>query len=517
MLALAGIGAYGAVAYNALNNGRLEFNEVGHIVKASWFSAGTISPFGAGDSMPTMPLYPLELGALQLVIGASAMAARAVSVALGLLSGLVLFALCRKLTANSLASAAAVLIFLGSPATAYSFATATPLAVVSLLHLVALWLLVTSLGRPRMLATFAMGVVLAAIVFHADGMIVPVVLLAVLFIAALGRSRWLHGPLLIVVLVLPIGAAIYLLPDQFTTFALSRPLPAWFMEATGLGRPGASTVMSFDRILRDVVDGIVLPYGGTILLALLLILLTFKGPRVLWVGPIYLSLGLAALAVFPGLSCETCAATQPSQIIAVGALSAAMALAFSGRMIRKNALSGTPFVVGGAILALAINTFAPGLASREALHFFPAEMLKQTRPMPEQRDIAGLMRFVGQNTDGGEPILLLHDQPALPYAVHMAGRKFPPTSLNPLAAMKTVPGSVEGTRREAQLASIERAGGWTPETLKRWIERDYDVILIQDKAITLDADIEGLLASGFETAAATDFRGTRLVLYKRKI
>jgi hypothetical protein len=443
------------------------------------------------------------------------MIARGFSMTLGLASGLLLFAVCRKLTANTLASAAAVLIFLASPATAYSFATATPIAVVAVLHLFAVWLLVTSLGRPRVGISVVMGLVLATMVLHAADMFLPAVLLAILYIAALGRARWIHGPLVVAIAAIPIAGAIAVLPDQFVAFLLEQPLPRYIGELAGLVRPQPDGGDLW-RAAREGVDTTLLPHGGTLLLGLLLIGFTWKGPRVLWVAPIYVVVVLIAFAVFPTPDCALCAAIAPSQVVAVGALSAAMALAFSGRLLRKNALSGTPFVMGGAILALAINTFAPGLATRDLYKFFPAEMLKQTRPVAEQRDIAGFMRFVGQNTSGAEPILLLHNQPALPYAVHMAGRAFPTVSLNSAATIRVVPASLEGARREAELARIERAGGWTQETVKRAVERDYDVILIQEQAMTLDPEVAALLDDAFEAAGATDFRGSRVVLYKRK-
>lgn len=518
IIILAGLGAYASVASTTVVNGLLNFDEVAYIVKAWWYISGVVMPFSASDASPVMPVYPYALGALQKFIGLSAETARIAMAALGVLNGVLLFLLCRKLTANALASAAAVLIFLGSPATSYSFTIATPIAVVSFLHLSALWFLVLGLGRPRWWLTIAMGVVLTAMSLSSSDMLIPSLMLAGLFIAASGRGRALQALILIATIAALMVGAVYLLPDPFTAFLLSQPIPLLILNLAGLAPVGAPAMPSYDavRISQDLIEGAVLPYGGTILLCLILFVLTLKGPRVLWVIPFYFITALLALMVFRTPGCEACVATAPSQIIAMGAIGAAMALAFLARRRRQNNGSGGPVIIGGAAFALALNTFGPSFAMREPLQFFPAEMVKQARPAAEQQEINALMRVVGENVPGTERVLILHKLPSLPYAVHMAGRRFPAISLNPLAGLRSLPASVTGTNRETMLAVIERTGGWTGETLRRWIERDYDTIILQENILALDAASTETLGTEFDVIATTDFRGAKLLFYKRK-
>jgi hypothetical protein len=509
---LAGLAAYAAVASNAVANARLEFEEIGYLIKAWWYVTGALMPFSAADAAPTMPLFPYGLGALQTQIGLSATAARIAMVVLGLLNAVLLFSLCRKLTANSLASAAAVLLFIGTPATSYSFTVVSPVALVSLMHLIALWLLVLSVGRPKMWRSVVMGAVLAAIVLMNFDMALPVLFLIGLFMAAAGSARWVHGAVVIAVIAAIFGLLGFMLPDQFTAYLLNQPL---VRDLMGLGT--ASSQFSIIRIAEDAFEGVLLPYGGTIMLCLLLFALTLRGPRVFWLVPIYFVFSIVALAVVHAPGCDVCLAMAPSQVTSVGALGAAMTLAFLARLARQQNLAGAPLIIGGVFLALALNTFAPVLATREALHTFPAEMLKQPRPGAEQDDIAALMRFIGQNVPAGaEPVLLMHRLPALPYAVHMAGRRFAAVGINPVASMRGLPATLSGARRESALAALERTGGWSAETLRRWIERDYDLVIWQDGAVAMDAMIAALLQTGFETAGTTEYRGAKLTLYKRK-
>jgi hypothetical protein len=513
-VALSAAAAYAAVASNALVNARLEADEVGWLVKAWWYISGAVAPYTSADSAPTLPLFPFGLGALQTLIGLDVTSARSAMIVIGVANAVVLFLLCRKLTGNVLASAAAVLVFAGSPSTSFSFSTTSPIGVVSLLHLAAIWLVVLSVGRPALWRSLLLGLILSAILLLSAEMVVPVLALFVVFMAAVGKARWGQGALVVAAVGLIIGAFVALLPEQFTTVLLAQPLPAFVRDLIGMGAP---VNLDAVRLAQDLWEGVVLPYGGTLLLCILLIALTWQGPRVLWVVPIYTMIALFGLSVFRAPGCEACAATAPSQVSAVAALGAAMTLAFLARLARQYKLAGTPLVIGGAFAALALNTFAPLMATREALHSFPAAMLMQSRAGAEQEDVAALMRFVGQNVPtSSEPILLIHRLPALPYAVHMAGRRLPAVSLNPTASLRAAPAAATGARREAALAAIERSGNWTGETLRRWVERDYDMIIWQDGALSVDAATAELLSTNFEAAATTDYRGAKLTLYKRK-
>jgi hypothetical protein len=518
LLAIAGIAAYLTISANVVMNGHLTFEEVNPLIKGWWYITGALGVFGNGDTASTLPGYPLALGALEKAVGLSITSARVAMVALGLVNGALLYLLCRRLTANTLASAAAVFLFLGSPATAYSFSTATPVAFVALLFLLSLWVMLLSLGRPRVVFTILMGLLLAALILTDAAMWIPSLLLGAIFIAAVGRQRLVHSAILLATVTAALGAVIAILPDRFLTYLLSQPLPLLILNGLSMTPIGAGAAPQFTlaNFVQNIVDGAFLPYAGTITLCVILLALTIRGPRILWAIPLYFVAALAAIAVFTVPGCETCAATAPSQLMALGALGAAISLALLSRWRRQKRGTGAPVIIGFATIALALNCFASGLATQETLRFFPAEAVKQARPAAEQQDISALMRVVGENIPGTERVLLLHNAPGVPYAVHMAGRRFSAVSINPMRALRALPPTQSTSQREALLALIERNGGWSGETLRRWVDREYDVIVLQDGLLALDPATTETLTTEFEIVTVTDFRGVRLTIYKRK-
>ena len=257
---LAALAAYTAVASNAITNAALGFEEVGYLIKAWWYITGAVMPFSATDAAPTLPLFPFSLGALQTQIGLTAPAARIAMVLIGLLNAVLLYSLCRKLTANSLASAAAVLIFIGSPATAYSFTVVSPIALTSLLVISALWLLVFRVGRPKVWRSVAMGLILTAIMMLNIDMALPALFLLIVFMAAVGSGRWVHGAIAIAVIAMIIGVCVFALPDQFSVFLLHHPIIAPLLDLAGLGQmTPAVTNFNMSRIAEDAFEGVLLP------------------------------------------------------------------------------------------------------------------------------------------------------------------------------------------------------------------------------------------------------------------
>ncbi len=518
ILLLAGVGAYAAVASNAVMNGSLNFEEVGFIIKSWWYITGALQPFGNGDTATILPGFPYLFGALQKTIGLSIVNARIAMVVLGVINGGLLFYLCRKLTANTLSSAAATFVYLGTPALSYSFSTATPNAFVALVFLLGVWLLLLSLGRSKPLFTALMGVVLAVLCLTVSSMWVAALLLALLLIAAVGRARLLHAAILIATTTSLIAGAVYTLPEPFTAHLLHQPPAVLVMQLMGTPVPGAPVLaeMSMIRLAQDAIDGVLFPYSGIIFMCVLMFGLTLSGPHILWVAPYYLALTLISIVVMRAPGCETCATTTSTQVIALGGIATAIALAFLNRWRRQNQGARSPLVISVATIALALNCFAPALAMQDSMRFFPVEMFKQPRPAAELQDVTALMRVIGEHVPGNEPVLLLHKLPGLPYAVHMAGRRFPAVSINPMAELRSIPGNLSGTQREATLAMLERNGNWSSETLRRWIERDYDVIIMQEGLLALDEATSTVLNTSFEIATIADFRGAKLTIYKRK-
>jgi hypothetical protein len=116
----------------------------------------------------------------------------------------------------------------------------------------------------------------------------------------------------------------------------------------------------------------------------------------------------------------------------------------------------------------------------------------------------------------GEPILLIHNLGDLPYAVFRAGHVFPVQNFNPIATHRVMRPRLSPTTREAVQASVEAESLWTDDTLRRWLERDYDLVLFQDNKAIDQSAIVAVLTQQFAVAGTTTFHGANLILYKRK-
>jgi len=525
--------AYGAIAFHALLNGRTSAEEVAYLIKSWWYVTGAVAPYTATDATGQMPLYFYLLGFWQELERMGHIPARLLSVGLGVVNGALLFFICRRLTANTLASAAAVFMLLATPATIFFFAAATPTALVSALHLGAVWLIVANLGRQRPLATVVMGLLLAAIYFTRQNMLLGIIVLAPLYIAAIGRKRALHTAILLAAMALLTAALLFSFPEKLGHYALRLPVISPLLESAGLLAPnftlidqgtlGAMTMgPAFGRAAPvDILDNFLLPYSGTVLLALLLFVFARGGLRVLWIAPVYF-LWLAASHYLASLGyCGNCILSYAPYFSAIGALAGALALAMIAHRARQNAVPAAPCILIGAVLTVALNTFAPGLAVRSEARDFPVPMMSQARVTPELREIENMARWVAANAAVGEPVLVLHSMgaqklPSLPYTVFLAGRMIPPQSIDPAASRRVIDPRWAGPAREAVQAAVEEESLWTDATFTRWIERDYDVILFQeDASVDQRAQLAAIRAL-FNLAGSVLYRGAAVHLYKRK-
>ncbi len=533
LLGLLTVAAYGAIAVFTLFNAQTFTAEVAALVRGWWYATGAVTPYSPTDTPAEMPLYFYELGYWQRVAGAGHLSGRVLSVILGALSGLLLFSICRKLTANTAVAAAAAFIFLATPSTSFFFATATPAATVAALHLAAVWTIVHAMARPHAVFSVLMGLVCATLYFTRQDMIFGILVLIPLYVAAVGRDRALHGALVLGAFAAVTALMVVLFPARFQELALNLPILGPMLGDAGLfgpdytlvtrgthGPPGLGAALEMEN-LRGLLESFVLPNAGTILLALVLFAAA-RGPlRVLWIAPLYffwLAITQYAASSAAG-ACDTCMHPATPTFIALGALAAALTLATSGRWTKRHGLTQGAAVAVGAIAAVAINTFAPGLAAHPQAHSFPRPMLDGLAAAPELADIPTLTRWTATHLKTKQPVLVIHglgrsDVAALPYAVVASGHGMPAESLDLIATERTINQSLVGEMRGAVRDAVEADGLWSEETLQRWIEKDYNVILIQDDAGT--AALKKEIEARFDPAGATRYRGRNILLFTRK-
>ena len=141
-------------------------------------------------------------------------------------------------------------------------------------------------------------------------------------------------------------------------------------------------------------------------------------------------------------------------------------------------------VLGGALVTVALNTAAPGLAFDPADKYFPLPVVTESRATAEQADTIALARWIASNAPA-DPILVIdslsgHPLPALPYAVFLAGHAMPVQSLALAETKRVLDPKLSPAAREAVQAAVEEESLWTSDTMARWVGRDYDLILLQE-------------------------------------
>lgn len=525
--------AFGGLAYQFLLHAPLATDEAVNIVRALLYAGGQVAPYTTADATGQMPLYLYLLGFWQHFVEFGPLASRALSVGLGVANGVLLFLICRRLTANALAAAAGVLIFLATPATAIYFASATPAALASLLHLAAVWLIVASLGRPRPLGSVAIGLLCAAMFFTRQNMLLSVVVIAPLYIAGIGKQRAAHAAILIASFAAVAAALFFVFPERLHLYAVRLPLITPILESAGLVAPNFTLIdrgttggpimgPALDRLApADFIDGFVLPYSGTLVLALALFALAGRGLRVLWVVPLYfLFLALAHYVGSLGY-CPRCIASYAPYFSGIGALAAAISLALIAHRARQSHVAGAPAILIGAAVAVALNAFAPMLALRADAKGFPLPLLASSVSTNEAADAAAFARWINANTPPREPILVLHGLgtqrvASLPYAVYLAEHPMPPQSVNPAASRRMVNARLTGPAREAVQAALEEESLWSDATLGRWLDRDYDFVLFQMDASADQKAHLAALDARFDLIGAALYRGATIRLYRRK-
>jgi len=533
ILLIAAAAAYGAVTYLTLFHGPTTAEEAAYLVRSWWYTSGTVKPYTATDATWSMPLYFYQLGWWQHLAGIGQFWGRVLSIGLGVLNGLLLFAICKRLTANALAAAGGVFIFLATPATSFIFAGATPAATVSLLHLAAIWLLVSSLGRPRAWVSVLFGLVLAALYFYRQNMILAVVALAPLYIAGIGKQRGLHSAILIAVIAVATAGLLYAFPHRLTEYAARLPVIYGWLANAGFVPPnfilidrGATSPvtasLALDRFsARALYDTFLLPYAGTLVIALALLAVVSGPLRILWVATLYF-LWLIVMHIVGSLGfCRGCMITYTPYFVGVGAIAAALTLAMVARWARQRGGSAGVAVIGVAVIVVAINTMAPGVAFDPANKFFPVAALADPRAPDVTAETETLARWIASNATQREPILLIHGLsarrvPELSYAAFLGGHVVPPQSFDLARTRRVIGARLSAAQKEAVQAAIEEESLWSDETLKRWIARDYDMILFQDDKTPASAAMLQDITAQFDQAATTTFHGANLILFKRK-
>ena len=535
ILILAGtLAAYAAMATYAALYGRTWLDEITYIVKSWWYTTGVLRPYSDEDATWYMPLYFYQLGWAQHLFGQGHIVGRAMSIVLGVLSGGLVFLICRRLNLSATLAAMAVALYLLTPTTVYYFAGATPIATVAFLLLLAVYIVVTSVGKPRPLVSVALGLLFGMVFFYRQNAILAAVVLAPVYLYVIGGRRAANGALLAVSAAAVSAVILALFPEKLALYAIRLPLLTPLLQSLNLlpdslrlieDATDSSYSLRLDPAAlswRDPVNGFVLPYLGTILLALA-VFAVHRSKRFLMLVPALFFFLAATHYLGSAGYCPVCILTYTNYFVGIGAVAAALTLDFVWQWCVKTGRPALPVVLALGAGAVALNVFGTSLATPDVLgrpspyRYFPMPMVSRSEGLADLEVSARLARIVARITPAGAKVLVLDDQPALAYAAFVTGHMVPVQSFNLRQSFRRLrPGLADDVRAQA-IQRLEAESLWSDDTVLRWLNDDsISVVMLQANAVQLSPEARGRLEARYRQTANVIVLGRNVEIYARK-
>ncbi|MDG2320594.1 MAG: glycosyltransferase family 39 protein [Rhodospirillaceae bacterium] len=527
LLALS-FGYYFYSVMDTVTNARTWVDEVTYLVKSYRYVTGQVNPYTATDPTWYMPLYFYELGLWQKYMGAGMTYGRLLSAGIGALSGIVIFDIVRRVTGNWTASAIATATLFTVPAVVFYFGTATPISTVSLLCLLAVWMVVIGVSRPTQWRSLCLGVLFGVLYFYRQNMILVLVALLPVYILGLRQNRANHFATVLIGIAIVAAPILLTFPDRLLSYAIRLPLitpllsnlnlindPITLIQTNTTGAVGLNLAFS-KFVLEDLLDAYLLPYAGLILAAGAVVILAPEGLRILWVAPLIFFFLSATHYVGSLDYCQTCILPYTASYAGIGALCAGLAVSVIAHVSKDQKLPSWVLIGLFAVAVIAYNQSASSVATRDEYRFYPQAMLSEPRPIPERVETEQLAAFLRENTDPTKSILPVHDLVTVPYALFLADRRFPVQGLNLRHSYRVLTPGLSDSERQITYGNLEREGLWADETLDNWIAKAYDTIVYQVDPRDRDSNLEATIGESFARTASTGFRGWNVHVYQRR-
>ncbi|MFL2769889.1 MAG: glycosyltransferase family 39 protein [Rhodospirillaceae bacterium] len=510
------------------SNAKTWVDEVTYLIKSFQYVTGDVKPYSDQDPTWYMPLYFFELGLWQKLVSPSLISSRSLSAGIGVLSGLVVFDIVRRITGSWSAGSIGAATLLSVPAVIFYFGTATPIATVSLIGLLAVWFVIAGINKPSLWISLCLGALFGLIYFFRQNMILLVIPLLPIYLLGLRKQRVHHTALVLLGIIVVVAPIIIAFPDRLLSYAMRLPIITPLLADMGLindhlsiiqtnttGDVGLNLALSKFALI-DLVEAYLLPYAGLIIAAGSVIIFAPSDFRLLWIAPLVFFF-LSATHYIGSLDyCQTCILPYTASFAGIGAISAGITASVIGRISRSKILPSW-FLVGLFMIAIiSCNQLASSLASRDAYRLYPQAMLKESRPVAESVETLKLADFFRKSTSSKQAILPIHDLITIPYALFQANRHFPVQGLNLRHSYRKIRPGLTKSDYGQTLNSLEIEGLWADETLMRWITKTYDTIVFQVDPRNRYSDLETTIKKSFTLSASTGFRGWNVHVYKRK-
>ena len=520
--------AYAALAAYGVIFGRTWLDEVTYIVKSWWYVTGEVRPYSDADATWYMPLYFYQLGWAQKIFGAGHITGRALSSVIGALSGVLVFLICRRLKVSAAVAVGAVALYLLTPTTAYYFATATPIATVAFLILLAVYVILRSAGTPRPEISAALGVLFALLYFYRQNAVLAVAGLAPLYLYLIGSRRLMNGAVMALAGAVVAAVILAIFPEKLALYAIRLPLLTPLLNQLGLlpdtlriiqdatETPYSLNIDPGRLSWRDAVNGFVLPFLGTIILALAVFAVR-RSERFLMLVPAFFF--FLAVTHYLGSAgyCPVCILTYTSYFVGIGAVAAALAVDV---LWRKGKIYTGAMVGAGALLLNIFGTVfeVPNAAGQPSPYrYFPLPLVTRVNGLSDLTMSDRLTRIIAMTTPDKAKVLVLDDQPALAYAAVRMGHTVPVQGFNLRQSYRRLrPGLSEAEQTEVTRV-LEAESLWTDSTLLSWLDDEsISVVMLQENAVQLSPEARRRLDERYRFNANVVVLGRDIRVYVRK-
>ncbi len=509
--------------------GRTWIDEITYVVKSWWYVTGAEKPYSDADATWYMPLYFYQLGWAQQIFGHGHTAGRVMSAVMGAASGGLVFAVCRRMAIAAPTAALGTALFLLTPTTAYYFTTATPIATVAFLLLLAVWVVQRASQTSKPALSFGLGVLFAVLYFYRQNMILALAVLAPLYLWQVKGRRALHAGMLVLGAVSAAAPLLALFPAKLVLYAIRLPLVTPLLHQMGLLPDTLRLIqdatesrysLGFDPARlswRDVVNAFWLPFLGTNLLALMVFAL-YRSERFLMLVPGFYFFLAATHYLGSAGYCPACVLTYTSYFVGIGAVAAALAVdavwrKAGGRVIAPIALGLAAVVFNTAGTALAVND---GSGSPSPWKNFPLPLVSRNNGLADVVVTERLAGLVGTAMPAARRVLVLDDQPQLAYAVARTGRTLPVQGFNLRQSYRRLRSTLSDAEKAEVIRILAAESLWTDEMLVSWLaDPATGAILLQPGAVELNADARRQLSENYRLSASMVVLGRTVGVYLR--
>jgi hypothetical protein len=323
------------------------------------------------------------------------------------------------------------------------------------------------------------------------------------------------------------AAILALFPARLGVYAIRLPLLTPLLHGLGLlpdrlreieETTTTSYALSFRPDVlswRDPVNAFLLPYLGTVILALATFALR-PDRRTIFLAAFFFFLALTHYLGSAGY-CSACILTYTNYFAGIGALAGAFAV---DAVWRRYGPETAAALAGAAILLNAFgNALTAPLASGAPSPYrdFPWPLMAKVDGVADLVAADRLARTVVREVPPRTQVLVLDDEPALAYAVFRAGGTVPVQSLNLRQSYRRLRDGLARNARDHALTTLEAESLWTDDTVVRWLQDPHiGVVMHQANAVALLPASMALLNANFRLTAHIVVLGRDVAVYRRR-